>query len=123
MSDSYTILCIIEGDTNVFSVKIASNDIVDSLKEAIKTKKFKTLADIEADTLKLYHVEIPMYDPQNIDITIDYVAKAREEMNKSQPPPELRNPARKLAHVFDGIPPPEGTLHIIVQRPSGRLSH
>jgi hypothetical protein len=121
MSDTYTILYIIEGDKDVFPVKISSNGMVSSLKEAIRRQRFQTLASVEAARLRLYHVAIPTRDPQNMDTGIDYAAKVQEEMSKS--PPELTNSVRKLTHVFNDIPPPGGILHIIVQRPSGRVSH
>jgi hypothetical protein len=119
-SEFYTIFCIIEGEDSAFSVKIASHEPVDVLKKAIKIEKFKTLADIEADTLKLYHVSILMHDPQDMDMDIDYAAKAQEEMSRRQPPLELRNPAKSLTRVFKDAPPKD-TLHIIVRRPSGGL--
>jgi hypothetical protein len=123
MSDTYTILYIIEGDKDAFPVKISSNDMVGSLKEAIRRQRFQTLAGVEAARLRLYHVALPTVDPQNRQTQIDYAAKVQEEMDKSQPPPELRDSVRTLTDVFNDIPPPRETLHIIVQRPSGRLSH
>jgi hypothetical protein len=116
-AELYTIFCLIEGQENPFSVKITSNETVDQLKEAIKAKKFKTLEDVEADTLKLYHVSILTCDPINKKTIINYVAKAQEEMKKPQLPPKL-DPASRLDDVFEGNPP-ERTLHIIVRIPSG----
>jgi hypothetical protein len=124
-AEIYTIFCLIEGQENPFSVEIPSNKMVDHLKKAIKIERFKTLADVEAATLKLYHVSILMPDPQDTDeedTDIDYAAKAQEVMSKPQLPHELRYPARELVHVFKGTPP-KATLHIIVRRPPGKFSH
>jgi hypothetical protein len=118
-AEIYTIFCLIEGQENPFSIEITSNKTVDQLKEAIKTKKFKTLTNVEADTLKLYYVSILIPDPQDEDVPIDYAAKVQEEVDKHPPPTELKIPMRKLNRVFNGIPPPDNTLHILVRLPSG----
>jgi hypothetical protein len=114
----YTIHCLIEGEDNGFSVKLDSNETVEELKEAIKIKGGRALADIEARDLELYHVGILTHELDDSDVDVDYVAKAREEMRKPQLPPELKNQFRELVEIFKGIPP-RRTLHIIVRISSG----
>jgi uncharacterized protein YrzB (UPF0473 family) len=88
------------------------------LKQRIQENQFQTLADIQANRLKLYHVAIPTENPQNEDDMIDYAAKVQEEMDKQPPPTELKNQFRELVEIFKGIPP-RRTLHIIVRHLSG----
>jgi hypothetical protein len=116
-AEIYTIFCLIKGETGAFSVEISSNKMVDQLKKAIKKERSKTLADVDAATLELYHVSILTWDPSNKKTIINYVAKAQEEMKKPQLPPKL-DPASRLDDVFE-VNPPERTLHIIVRIPSG----
>jgi hypothetical protein len=119
MSETYTIWCIIEGEKNEFPIKIDSNETVGILKQAIKKEGGQMLADIAAHHLRLYHVTIPMGDPEDEDVSIDYAAKVQEEMDKHPPPTELKTQRRKLNRVFNGIPPPDNTLNIIIRLPSG----
>jgi hypothetical protein len=117
MSETYTIWCIIEGEKDVFPIEIDSNKTVGILKQRIQENQFET--GFRANRLKLYHVAIPTEDPHNENVKIDYAAKVQEEMDKQPPPTELNIPTRKLNRVFNGIPPPDNTLHIIVRLPPG----
>jgi hypothetical protein len=109
----------VEGEYYEIPVEIASDQTVDKLKKEIKMQLFRTLAGIDAHRLKLYHIEIPTFGPQDTSKDIDYVAKAREEMSKPVFPPEL-DPQDKMMEIFKGTPP-EDTIHIIVRCPPGRF--
>ncbi|KAG0008273.1 hypothetical protein BGZ81_004183, partial [Podila clonocystis] len=61
MTDSrLTLLCIENGETTPFSVKVDRNEIVDELKKAIKTEKAPRYDDVAADDLTLWRVSIPL---------------------------------------------------------------
>ena len=55
-----TLFCLVQGTSTPFSVDIDRNQIVDHLKDAIKAKKSKYFASIDADNLRLWRVEIPV---------------------------------------------------------------
>jgi hypothetical protein len=56
--------CFLQGDEagNIFPVKIAKTESVGTLKEAIKEKKVVAFERVDADTLKLWKVSIPVDD-------------------------------------------------------------
>ncbi|GET04638.1 kinase-like domain-containing protein [Rhizophagus clarus] len=58
---SITLLCLVKGNTtaNAFPVDIEKDRLVGHLKEAIKAKKQSDFAGVDADKLKLWKVEIP----------------------------------------------------------------
>ncbi len=53
------IYCIINGEDVPFSVKIESDETVDTLKKVIRGKRMHRLASFEASELNLYHIDIP----------------------------------------------------------------
>jgi hypothetical protein len=108
MSDTYTILCVIEGENTSFGIKIQSHEIVHFLKKEIKTEKANMLAGIDADDLKLFRVDIEDGD--------DLKDKVDEEMKKS---PKALVGSKRLSRLFDPAPA-EDHVHFIVSLPPGR---
>ncbi|KAG0279026.1 H(+)-transporting V1 sector ATPase subunit A [Linnemannia gamsii] len=105
-----TLFCLVDGEgtSNAFSVKIASTDTVDDLKEHIKTKKSPEFDDIAADKLTLWSVSILITrDYSEIPILFNNIAKEEKEK---------LHPADDLSDIFDEKPPKK-PIHIFVQRP------
>ncbi|KAG0059739.1 hypothetical protein BGZ89_000156 [Linnemannia elongata] len=105
-----TLFCLVDGEgtSNAFSVKIASTDTVDDLKEHIKTKKSPEFDDIAADKLTLWSVSIPDDDDDDeIPIVLDNVNNKDKKKLRA---------TRGLLEVFLDKPP-KNTIHVIVQRP------
>lgn len=97
--NTYTIFCVVKGDCSPFPVKIAEDETIYGLKEAIKQEKrifFNT-------DLTLYLVDIP--DDKELE------ANVRKELLKDPEPLRATVP---LAKIFGGVPKKE-TINIIVQ--------
>ncbi|KAF9323662.1 hypothetical protein BG006_001251 [Podila minutissima] len=102
-----TLFCLVDGEgtSNAFSVKIASTDTVDDLKELIKNKKPVDFEHVDANNLSLWHVSVPDDDDNDLPVLLNSVPEKKK----------LKATA-KLSKVF-GIGVPEDTIHVIVQRP------
>jgi len=109
-TDVYTVWCVLADDPDLFVIEIESSKPVGILKEKIHEKKKNTLARIDADQLKLYHVEILGAE----DLAKDELKKVVTE-KLAEHGAEL-GPKKKLANIFNGGPKNE-TL-IIVQSPT-----
>ena len=108
----YTVICIVVGEGAPFRVEIEKNKIVDQLKDLIKEKKSNTFADIDANLLMLYHVEIAAGE--------DMLKKVEDEMSKK---PTTLDPTMEIADVFSETPR-KRTVHILVQPPrSGKSTY
>jgi hypothetical protein len=103
----YKIFCIFEGRRTPWSVKIENDKSVDDLKEAIKNKKSKVLADVDADDLTLYRLDI-REDEQLVE-------NIQQEMSKN---PTLLFTSMKMTDLYSEGPP-ERSVHILVRLPSG----
>ncbi len=99
--------CLILGEdrNHIFPVEIYRNKSVGVLREVIKDKK-NTFKDVDADTLKLWKVSIPISDK---------FEEVIEGMRLGDTTPLL--PVRKLSGVFSRKPV-DGHLHIVVQPPA-----
>lgn len=102
-----SLFCYVLGDDpqQIFPVKIAPTETVGDLKDAIKAKKSNTLKDVDADTLKLWKVSIPV--DSRFKERIETSAFAEEGC--LQPMSELSeifpdSPLRKHVHIV--IKPP-----------------
>lgn len=115
-SEIYTLICIIEGDDSLFFIEIPSTGMVGTLKMRIKEMKPDVLADITADKLTLYRINISI-DPSE---DIDYVAKVHREMGNLQLLPRPLHPLQGLAKVFNNQAPPLDSVHIFVRIPPAR---
>lgn len=101
----YTIFCLVVGDNNPFSVKIAKNETVNTLQDMIKEKQQPKLNNITASDLKLYQVEIAGDDNMANNVT--------QKMSEGLCP---LNAMKKLEYYFPGTPREEA-VHILVQAP------
>ncbi|KAK5822985.1 hypothetical protein F5H01DRAFT_401412 [Linnemannia elongata] len=103
-----TLFCLADGEgtSNAFSIKIASTDTVDDLKERIKTKKSPEFDDIAADKLTLWRVSIQVVSANKHKPIL---------LNEIDSPTEL-DPTDDLSDVFEETPPKK-TIHVILQRP------
>jgi hypothetical protein len=101
--------CLIRGANanHIFPVKIASTESVGTLKEAIKDKKKVALQHIDADTLTLWKLSIPVDDNFENAKGIDL----KDE--------ELLSPVHRLSSIFPD-PLPQRHLHIIIKLPPGK---
>jgi hypothetical protein len=97
--------CLIRGDdaNHIFPVEIASSKSVGALKEIVREKNKFSLEHMDAKTLTLWKVSIP------IDGSFEENVKAEQDE-------ETLSPAQRLSRVFSH-PPQDGYLHIIVQSP------
>src|SRR3954447_14079420 len=92
---SITLLCLVKGNTtaSAFPVHIDGNSLVGDLKKVIKAEKQNDFADVDADKLKLWKVEIPDYqdDPlSNLSLQDQPELLATKKISKYFPdsPPE-----------------------------------
>ncbi|KAF9198978.1 hypothetical protein BGZ49_000072 [Haplosporangium sp. Z 27] len=107
MSSTITVFCVINGMSEPFSIDINPEKTVDHLKKAIKTEKSIDFANVDADNLHLWQVSLSINDyDDDAPITLQDHTNARK----------LR-PISKLSKVFETLPPPEDTIHMIVQKP------
>lgn len=99
--------CFVQGDdaSQVFPVKIANNKLVSALKEAIKDKKKPALDHVDADSLKLWKVSIPVNDGFKENVS-----------NIELRDKEALSPVQELSDIFSGVPTRKH-VHIIVHAP------
>ncbi|KAF8967213.1 hypothetical protein BGZ46_000221 [Entomortierella lignicola] len=108
MSSTITVFCVIDGASEPFSIDINPEKTVDHLKDAIKEKQTPIFNDLRASDLHLWQVSLSINDyDEDAPITLQDHTDAKK----------LR-PIIKLCKVFETLPPPEDTIHIIVQRSS-----
>ncbi|KAF9980509.1 hypothetical protein BGZ65_005016 [Modicella reniformis] len=104
MTNTLTLFCAVDGESNPFSVKVGSTASVDELKDAIKIKTHE-FEDIAADKLTLWKVSISDTD--------DEVFKLNRLPEDQK---EKLNPRSEITMMF-GSSPPKDTIHVIVERP------
>jgi hypothetical protein len=105
----YEIFCIFEGQSTPWSVKIEKNESVTTLRETIKKRKSKVLADVDADDLTLYKVDI--YED------LELIAKLEQKMSDN-PPPLFTS--MRMTDLYSKEPP-KRSVHILVRPPSGTV--
>jgi hypothetical protein len=107
--EMYTIFCLLEGRGGPFPIDINETQTVAHLKKEIKKEKAVALADVDADDLKLYHVNFK-YDDSDEQARITQVNKALQDL-------EPLRPMRKLSNIENGFPEVEDLVHVLVQLP------
>ncbi|KAF9556637.1 hypothetical protein EC968_008102 [Mortierella alpina] len=109
MTNKLTLFCLVDGETlsRAFSVKIQSNDSVDDLKETIKAKKAHDSSDIDANSLTLWKVSVPVSDDEE---EAPFMLDTLSEKKKL-------NPRIDISTVFGDEPLKKSDL-VVVQRPS-----
>jgi hypothetical protein len=99
------IFCTIKGHNNPFPVDIEENQTVGDLKKAIKEEDPHAFADLDADALILYPIEV--HDGDDIAKTVTTIMQ--------EPPPALcptvellvlfpETPKRRRVHVLVTVP-------------------
>ncbi|CAG8573945.1 11231_t:CDS:2 [Dentiscutata heterogama] len=104
---SITLFCLVKGNksANAFSVKISRNEPISELKEAIKTKKPQTFANVDANNIKLWKVPISNDHDQlrNLSLEDSDELLAINDIGDYWP----TSPPKKHIHVL--VSPPEST--------------
>ncbi|KAF9968233.1 hypothetical protein BGZ73_000206, partial [Actinomortierella ambigua] len=102
-----TLFCLVDGEatSNAFPVKVASDDSIGNLKDAIKAKKTPRFDDIAADELTLWCISIPVED-EKIPILLDNILNDKKK---------LSSPRMRVSTLFPESPGEE--TYILVQRP------
>jgi Crinkler effector protein N-terminal domain len=107
----FNLLCYVRGDDSqhAFTVKIEEDEVVDSLKKAIKARKTPFFDHIPADSLVLWNVSVPF--SRNLR---EAVEACNLVDNDALQPPDI------LSDVFlFGLE--KRTVHIIVDQHPGEL--
>jgi hypothetical protein len=101
---SITLFCLVQGAPTAFPVDIDSSLTVGHLKDAIKAKKANDFANIDADRLRLWKVEIQVGN--------DVIQGQALEDDSQLPPTDYLDehwtdtPLRKHIHVIIKLPEP-----------------
>ncbi|KAF9397484.1 hypothetical protein BGZ76_008384, partial [Entomortierella beljakovae] len=105
MSSDIKIFCVVDSDSTPFPVDINPNDTIGDLKKAIKKEKAFEFAEIDADKLALWHInlEIKDYD-EDLPIQLEALPSAKKLRSTS-----------KVSKIFLNVP--EDTIHTLVQKP------
>jgi len=112
-----TIFCLLEGENDPFPVEISDTQSVGSLKEEIKKKKSVALVAVDANRLKLYHVNLE-YDVSDEQ---EHVTRANEILQGLTNHKPLSNPLLKLSTIEENFT--DGLIHILVQLPPSESIH
>jgi len=103
----YTVFCLLEGESDPFSVKIIETQSVNSLKKEIKKE---ALVAVDDNHLDLYHVNLE-YDASDEQKHITQANEILQGLSNHKP---LPNPLLKLSTI-EGFP--KGFIHILVKLP------
>ena len=112
----YTIFCLLGGEVNPFPVNIDGDSTVGNLKKLIQTENLVTLKEVNACSLKLYHVNLK-FDEFNEQKHIMHTNKVLQGLTKHKP----LKVWLKLLKTEEGFP--DRVLHILVQFPPSELIH
>ena len=111
-----TLSCLVVGENpyeNAFAVEIDTTKLVSFFKDAIKEKKQNDFANVDADKLKLWKVDISLEEENkklnlvNTKINVNI----KKDLGDEKLPPLL-----KISKHFPSQPADEH-IHIIIQRP------
>lgn len=100
--ESYRIFCLFVDEENPFSIFIKKSALVDDLKKRIKEERNDRLANIGANLLTLYQVEIADDEHALKNVTLKELFALR--------------PTKKLEFYFPSTPKDE-IVHIIIEPP------
>ncbi|KAG2355629.1 hypothetical protein BDR07DRAFT_1492973 [Suillus spraguei] len=103
----YILNCIVLCDdpSSIFAVNVEQTQTVCDFREAIKEKKKQQFSRVDADSIKLWQVDLPVND------TIEHTLSSLTLDTK-----KFLSPLTKLQKIFSEIPDDEH-LHIVVQCP------
>ena len=80
----YTIFCLLGGEVNPFPVNIDGDSTVSNLKKLIQTENLVTLKEVNACSLKLYHVNLK-FDESDEQKHIMHTNKVLQGLTKHKP--------------------------------------
>ncbi|KAG0038792.1 hypothetical protein BGZ83_002997, partial [Gryganskiella cystojenkinii] len=101
-----TLFCLVDGDSNPFSVDVNRTKTVDMLKDSIKAKIPDTFHGADAKDFILWRVSIPV-SPKK-----DRNGISLANVHSKEEPDETDD----VSEVFQETPPKK-TIHVIVTRP------
>jgi hypothetical protein len=111
-----TLSCLVVGENpyeNAFAVEIDTTKLVSFFRDAIKEKKQNDFANVDADKLKLWKVNISLEEPNEKLVAVN--TKINVNIKEELEGEELK-PLSKISKHFPSQPADEH-IHIIVQRP------
>jgi hypothetical protein len=113
MSDTFELnCCVLSGDPSpIFMVKIRMTESVGALKTVIKDEQKETFQHVDADSLILSRVSVP----------IDRIMSLNDDLTKLDLDGRLSLNTQKLSEVFFETPI-QTHLHIVVRGPPGEFS-
>jgi Crinkler effector protein N-terminal domain len=109
--------CITHGDddSHVFTTEIDPTHNVSALKKAIKEDEKRAFQDVDADTLRIFKVSLPMDDV--LDATLQSLQLRHDPPNGVH---HLSTPTKPLKGIFADAR--DEYIHVVVQRPTaGKL--
>ncbi|RHZ77089.1 hypothetical protein Glove_186g10 [Diversispora epigaea] len=115
MSDHTTLVCLVYGDLTkkAFKVNIEKNESVYYLKTKIKEKKSNLFANVDANEIVLWKVNVPLDDDT---MEVDIVLENNEEMDVQK----LSFPFITIGNAFtENIT--VDSIHIVIEEPSDEL--
>ncbi|RHZ45055.1 hypothetical protein Glove_692g46 [Diversispora epigaea] len=115
MSDHITLVCLVYGDLTkkAFKVNIEKNESVYYLKTKIKEKKSNLFANVDANEIVLWKVNVPLDDDT---MEVDIVLENNEEMDVQK----LSFPFITIGNAFtENIT--VDSIHIVIEEPSDEL--
>src|SRR5258707_3572755 len=104
---SRKIFCILYGEEAPFVVKVEGTLTVAELNQKIKDMKQNTLANLDANLLRLYKIDIVGPNPEER-------AKRIEQKVQTLRTRDVLDPLSTLARLYPSGPPP-ALIHIFVQ--------
>ena len=108
MPSTFDLNCLVLGDdpSCLFPVKIAASESVGILRDAIKDRNKHAFEHVDAKTLVLWKVSIPLNESFKSNLSkLDLVEQR----------PLL--PEQELVEIFTGPPPAKRHVHIVVKAP------
>jgi len=112
-----TIFCLLEGENDLFAVKIIETQSVFNLMDEIKKEVSEALVAVKPYHLKLYHVNIELDESDGQHIT--RANEAFQDLSEHEP----LKMWHKLSKIKEGFGFPDGFLHILVQLPPSESIH
>jgi hypothetical protein len=107
MPGAFDLNCLVLGDdpSRVFPVRIAATDSVGILRKLIKDEKKHAFEHVDADTLVLWNVSIPLGESFKDSLSKLDLVEERSLL-----------PEQELVEIFTG-PPAKKHVHIVVKAP------
>jgi Crinkler effector protein N-terminal domain len=112
---SYTLLCVIIGETTPFPVKIDKSQTVAELKKAIKTEAENALGAFDTHTLTLYQVNIEVPNDEKLTEAVQNIPQILGDPKQA----EKLHQTRMLSKYSWEPDQTKETIQVVVQPPGG----